>query len=564
MNLLGSLRNRLIAGLGLLLLLFLALVAAGIGSLRAVNRAVSNELSSLVSNSALATGLVSAVADEVRAGEAYLTMPSRALALEFLRLGDSSHAYRRRFRQVAGLSADDQSALQRVERNQARMEVGYGRAHAFRDLGRLDEAQTEAAAARASADSFVTDVRNLTRRQQALVSASITDIGKRARQREVLVWLLLATAILFGAGTAFVTVRSIEAPLHQLIAAARRFGEGDLRPAELGTMPAELATLARAMGSMGTRLRTVIESVIRESRGIGMSDNDLSAMSEELAAGSQEVARAITAVSANAERQVAEVRSADQVIAAWRESAARDATTAERVVAEGEQASILAERHRDELTIAGRSLAALRQTVQAAGAQTRELTRRADAVAELLDLARQLVAQSEVLALNAAVEAARSTGQSDGFGVIATETRRLADASREAAARIATRTETLTEQIATLETTRQEIATQALKVESTTQRSTVALAEIARATEAMGKNARQVARSASESRGIAGRLAELRARLEADARQNVAANESVTAGAAEQSAATGEIAIAAAGLLEASERLAALVAEFKV
>jgi methyl-accepting chemotaxis protein len=564
MNLFGSLRNRLIAGLGLLLLLFLALVAAGIGSLRAVNRAVSNELTALVSNSALATALAGAVADEVRAGEAYLTAPSPALALEFLRLGDSSHAYRRRFRQVTGLSVDDQSVLNRVESNQARMELAYARAHALHDLGRLDEVRTEAAAARASADSFATDVRNLTRRQQARVSASITDIGERARQREVLVWLLLATAIVFGAGTALVTVRSIEAPLHQLITAARRFGEGDLRPLDLGTMPAELATLARTMGSMGTRLRSVIESVIRESRGIGMSASDLSAMSEELAAGSQEITRAITAISANAERQVAEVRSADQVIAAWRESAARDATTAERVVAEGEQANALAERHRDELTVAGRSLAALRQTVQAAGTQTRELTRRADAVGELLDLARQLVAQSEVLALNAAVEAARSAGQGDGFSAIAAETRRLADTSREAAARIATRIETLTEQIATLEATRQEIATQALKVESTTQRSTVALAEIARATETMRDNARHVAQSASESRGIAGRLADLRERLEADARANVTANESVTAGAAEQSAATGEIAIAAAGLLEASERLAALVAEFTV
>jgi len=564
MNLLGSLRNRLIAGLGLLLLLFLALVAAGIGSLRAVNRAVSNELASLVSNSALVTDLVGAVADEVRAGEAYLATPSTVLALEFLRLGDSSHAYRRRFRQVAGLSADDQSALNRVENNQARMEVAYARAHAFRDLGHLDEALTEAAAARAPADSFVADVRSLTRRQQTRVSASIADIGKRARQREILVWLLLAAAIGLGSGTAWVTVRSIETPLYQLIEAARRFGEGDLRPLELGTMPAELATLARAMGSMGTRLRTVIESVIRESRGIGMSASDLSAMSEELAAGSQEITRAITAVTVSAERQVVEVRGADQVIAAWRESAARDATTAERVVAEGEQANTLAQRHRDELAVAGRGLVVLRQAVQTAGTQTRELARRADAVAELLDLARQLVSQSEVLALNAAVEAARAAGAGEGFSAIAAETRRLTDASREATARIATRTGTLKEQIAALEATRQAIAAQVLKVESTTQRSTVALAEIARATETMRENAMQVARSASESRGIAGRLAELRERLEADARENVAANESVTAGAAEQSAATGEIATAAAGLLEASERLAALVAEFKV
>jgi len=44
----------------------------------------------------------------------------------------------------------------------------------------------------------------------------------------------------------------------------------------------------------------------------------------------------------------------------------------------------------------------------------------------------------------------------------------------------------------------------------------------------------------------------------------VAASEAVTSAAAEQAAATGEIATSAAVLLEASERLAALVAEFRV
>jgi len=565
-NVLRSLRNRLLAGLFLLLLLFLALVFAGIGSLRAVNRAVEIELTTLAVSSDLATDLVGSAADQVRAGESYLNQPSPEVALEFLRLGDSTHSYRRRFRLLPGLTADDQSALNRVETSQAQMEVAYAEAHALRDLGRAAPALARAAQARAPADSLIADVRALTNRQQQRVAARIDALRQRAGQREALVWLLFASAIVLGVGTAFVTVRSIDGPLQQLIDAARRFGDGDLRPTELGEMPAELATLARAMGQMGAKLRGVIDSVIRESKGIGLSAGDLSAMSEELAAGSSEIVRAIGGITQNAGRQVEEVRSADEVIATWRETAARDATVAERVVAEGEQVWLLADHQRRDLTQAASSLSTLRQAAQNSGAGARDLTRSADRIGELLDLTRQLGAQSEVLALNAAIEAARS-GNGDGGGgisAIAEEARRLAEASRQAGERVAAATESLRMLVAGQSTAIHEIATGALNAETTVQRGVVALDEVGRTTDSLRNHAALVVRSAAESRAIAGRLADLRMRLEGDARETVSASESVTAAAGDQSSATGEIATSAAALLESSERLAALVADFKV
>ena len=564
MNFLRSLRNRLLAGLVLLLLLFLALVFAGIGSLRAVNRAVERELTTLAASSDLATDLVGSAADQVRAGESYLNQPSPEVGLEFLRLGDSTHSYRRRFRLLPGLTADDQSALNRVETSQAQMEVAYAEAHALRDLGREAPALARAAQARAPAEALIADVRSLTSRQQQRVASRIEDLRQRAGQREALVWLLFASAIVLGVGTAFVTVRSIDGPLQQLIDSARRFGDGDLRPTELGEMPAELATLARAMGQMGAKLRGVIDSVIRESKGIGISAGDLSAMSQQLAAGSSEIVRAIGGITQNAGRQVEEVRSADEVIATWRETAARDATVAQRVVAEGEQVWLLADHQRRDLTQAASTLSSLRQAAQSGGAGARDLTRSADRIAELLDLTRQLGAQSEVLALNAAIEAARTTDGGGGVSAIAEEARRLAEASREATDRVAAATEALRALATGQNTAIHEIATGALNAETTVQRGVVALDEVGRTTDSLRNHAAHVVRSAAESRAIAGRLADLRMRLEGDARETVSASESVTAAAGDQNSATGEIATSAAALLESSERLAALVADFKV
>ena len=236
MNILGSLRRRLMAGLFLLGLMFVALVFAGIGSIRAINRTVATELSLLAASSGLATELVGSVADQVRAGESYLNQPSPLLAAEFLRLGDSTHAYRRRFRLLPGLSAEDQSRLNRVEASQAQMEVAYAEAHTLRDLGRAEEALARAEQARAPAEALIGDVRTLTGQQQTRVNQRIADLRRRASQREALVWLLFATAVILGIGTAYLTVRSIDGPLQQLSDAARQ--DRDIDAALLGRLNA--------------------------------------------------------------------------------------------------------------------------------------------------------------------------------------------------------------------------------------------------------------------------------------------------------------------------------------
>ena len=564
MSILGSLRNRLVGGLGVLLLLFLGLAFAAVGSLRTINQVVAEELELLAGSSGLTTALVGSVADQIRAGEAYVTTPSAALAGDFLRFGDSSHAGRRAIRLLPGLTAEDQSALNRMEASQARMEVAYARAHAWRDLGSPDSAAALARAARGPADTLIRDLRALTARQQDRVTTRIEGLRDQAYQRQQVIWLLLAAGITMGAVTAYLTVRTVNRPLGDLIEAARRFGEGDLRPLGLAAMPEELAVLGRTMATMGTRLRGLIDRVIREAGTIGMSASDLSAMSQELAAGSQEISQAIGGVTLSADRQVRDVQAADGVITSWNATTARDSGTAKRIVADGERIRALADDEGRDLAGTSRLLASLRQSAQTAGGQVRHASRQVGTVNELLDLAHQLAAQSEVLALNAAVEAARAGAHGHGMTAIAAESRRLTDASRAAATRIGEGIAALHERIGALDRTIQSVARQAFEAESGTQQGTVVLGEIARAAATIRDGADQVARASGESRAIAGRVAALRAQLETDARQNVAAGEAVTAAAAEQAAATGEIATSAAGLLEASERLAALVAEFRV
>jgi len=562
MTLLGSLRSRVTAGLSLLVVLFIALGVVGIGSLRRQGQAVAKEQDLLTRSFALATDLSTGVAAQIRIGEAYLTGPTPALAREFIRLGDSSHAMQRRYHQLPGLTPLDRLVLERMRTNQERLEVSYAAARAYRDLGLVTEARRAADLARGPGDTLIASVRAITGSHQVKVESQVAAFRALVGARQVMVYVLLALAVGLALATAYLTVRSVDAPLGELIESARRLGEGDLRPAQLGRMPRELGTLAQAMGGMGQRLRSVIENTVHEAQGISLSAGDLSAMSEELSASSHEILKAIGGVTTGAEQQAREVRNAETLLARLREASAQDVTATERVIGLSDSTRTLAGQHAKDLSSAAGALGTLRTEVRRAAADTRELVRLVDRVTELGEVAGQLASESDVLALNASVEAARE-GSGQGFSAVAEETQRLAESSRSAAGRVAEVVEAIRSKTDAVLSALQVAASRAAEGEATANRSAVAFEEIGRLVEAMGDIAARVARSAEESKQIGARFGELRSRLEQIAQENVMATEAVTAAATQQSEATDDIAASAAGLLEASDRLTALVAGFK-
>ncbi|WP_036481854.1 methyl-accepting chemotaxis protein [Myxosarcina sp. GI1] len=78
----------------------------------------------------------------------------------------------------------------------------------------------------------------------------------------------------------------------------------------------------------------------------------------------------------------------------------------------------------------------LRERVGAIAEQIIHLSQQTKQIASISDLVAELADQTNLLALNAAVEAARAGEHGKGFGVVATEIRKLADESRKSADKI--------------------------------------------------------------------------------------------------------------------------------
>jgi methyl-accepting chemotaxis protein len=560
---LRSLRAKVIATMSLLIALVLVIAIIGVNSIHSLDRSVDRELGLLLTGTQLSNGLVSTATSEIRSAEEYLVRPAGDLRLEFIASGDSAYALQRRYRDVGELTTADRVTLNRIATSQAQAEVAYATAHALSDLGRPAEARTAADRARGPSDTLVADVRTLSLGQAARARARAAELRRNAAQRRSMLWFLFGIVSLIGVGASAATVRSIDVPLRQLVGAADRFGEGDLRPVRLGEMPTELGRLAGAMDNMGTRLRTVVGAVVKEATDMGSSASDFSAMSQELAASSGEISTAMVRIANSADQQRRGMEEAGSLLAGLNQAASTNAEASKRLVALGDRIRDLAAHHQADVATAGRTLLDVREVVNTSAGQVRELAKLSETITDFIDLIKQISSQTNLLALNAAIEAARAGEHGRGFAVVAEEVRRLADSSARAAEDVTKTVEFIRRQVREVSGTMELGSSKVAGIESVATAAAYALEEITMAVQEVHTAATEVAREADANRQIVDELGRKTVEVSQAAGEHASASEEVTAAAEEQSASTEEMAASAGELLQGATRLTALMQEFR-
>lgn len=558
-----SLRARLAISMSILLALALVMAAVGATTLARVERVSQETMADLAGIKDLATAMTDAVHTQVREAELQAVLPTEARARQLLAMSDSSHGLRRALQRWDGFAPEDHAVLASVERRQSRGEVAWTTAHALQSLGRGADAAAAVAAARLSTDSLLTDVQTLMAAQRTRAFARTEALQEESNRRRSLLWFLFFLTLVVGATSIAVTLRAVTRPLARLVAATQRFGQGDLRAADLSGMPAELAALGGAMNLMSARLRQLTSAIRGESREVGMNASDLSAMSQELAASSGEIADAMVRLNEGAGGQLVTLRDASQQLDGLREAGAQTLQAARRVVAVGRTIAAMAADHQQHVRDAGTTLLALRETVRRAAREVHETSRLGEGLHVVVDGERQLATKVGVLAVNSAIEAARAGEHGKGLTAVTEELRLLEQMCETAAQEAEAAVLDVQSRIQATGRTLEDGSTVVLGVEAVAERAATALEEIGRGIEGMRREAERVVNTADETRSAIAAMLDHTDTVAQSASHLSVTGESVSAATEEQAAATEEMAAAAARLNDAAQRLEELIAEFR-
>lgn len=380
--------------------------------------------------------------------------------------------------------------------------------------------------------------------------------------------LLLALAVTLAAGAAAAFFRWFISPLvgeqlRGLADIAEAITAGDLtRTPSAAEEGGQLGRLARGMVEMSGELRRLGQLIRENAAETARRSMEITGGTEHMATAASGIAETASSLSAHASDMADTIKLLSLDAGRLNTLAATVDAGAAEGIARNERLKALASESHEQLDESARRLDALVQDVQASARATESLATASDQIRGFVVLVQKIARQSKLLALNAAMEAARAGEQGEGFSVVATEVRRLAQGSAEAAEHTDKLMQDLMAQMETARQTSARSLTTVETVRAATSHGRQAFTQVELAVDEANAWVGTMASTASTGKTLA---AEITAKLDSltAGTQNFAnAMQDVAAASQEQSASTQEIAAAASALVNAAEKVSGTAKAF--
>lgn len=257
----------------------------------------------------------------------------------------------------------------------------------------------------------------------------------RTDRNTTLILSLIAVAASVGIGLACALL--ISRPIRTITGVAKQIAEGDLSERNLKIRTKdEIGDLAAAFQEMLQQLRAVMGKVELEADQLAISSKMLTASAEQTSLATAQITEASQEVAIGSEQQV---RGSEDSTRAMEEMTLGITKIAESSSAVFEL-SVTARSQADEGNRAAMRAVEQMNTIYSGTERStngiRKLEERSAEIGAITEVITGIASQTSLLALNASIEAARAGEQGRGFMVVASEVKKLAIQSEEAAKQI--------------------------------------------------------------------------------------------------------------------------------
>jgi len=557
---LSTIRGRLLAGFGAMIVLLAVAGVVGRMSLTSLSVQISNSLADVRREAQLTAAITANVALELSAGARYFQSQDAESENAFHAFGWAAHRAQKELNaHAAGLTADDIALVSSIDQRLSALEIDLSAAHRLKDLKRDAEADAVNALGRPLEAALLADVQQLGQRRAKQMEITSEALRSEAERRSAILVAVIAGAMLLGIGIVTSTVRSIATPLTQLVAHARALSTGRLDVRTDANLPGEFKALALAMNTTADSLSRVVSVATQTAEDVSTSAHQLSGAAEQISIAASHTATAMSEVTEGAEHQVSSLRGVDDSLHVMRTRADAVRAGASEVKSLADNIERSAREKRDEIARALGILTEVRSSVERASAEVRELNSTAESINRFVAIVSRIAEQTNLLALNAAIEAARAGVAGRGFAVVADEVRKLAEQAQTAADDVVQLTAVVSQRVGSTTRAMQAGAQHVGEIERLSRDIDAALSDITIAAERTLRAAADVTIAADENVNAVLDASSGISEAARTAEGHAAAAEQVSASTQEQSAACEEMSSASTTLLDGASRLKQIV-----